>query len=741
MEPWPLTAPALARRTAVPTPPFLLRGLLPACVALALPLGGAPAHAAPIDRETLISRHSPALRAIDYDSPFTVGNGGFAFTADVTGLQSFHTAYHEKGIPTETLSRWAWVSDSNPDGYRLADAYRAFNHPDGSIHGYPTNAGSPAGQWLRRNPRIHPLAQISLDWRKKDGSSFVPADVHDIDQRLDLWNGTLHSRYTLDGHAVDVATACLPDSDTVLVRIDSDLVASGLLGVKLAFPRGHDLKVKHTPGYDWTRPESHRSEIVSPTRILRHVENLDYAVSLSLPAKKSAGLPHTFLVHAEPGRRVLELAINFARSAADTTPSFNLERVARHWAGFWRQSAAADFTGSTAPLAAKLERRIVVSQYLTAIQMAGETPPAESGLTCATWYGKHHTEMVWWHAAHFALWGHPELLARNLDWFAARLPEARAIATERGLRGARWAKMVGPDLRESPGGNPLIVWNQPHPIYLAELLRRASPDPAATLARYGDLVQETAECLAAMVWLDPKRDRYVLGPPLWIAQEIYDQSSSQNPGYELAAWRWSLQLAQTWRELRHLPREPRWDDIVARLSPLPEKDGKYVALESNPDTWDNRESRHDHPSMLMSLGVLPATDFVDRATMLRTLDAVLHDWDWETKIWGWDYPMIAMTAARLGRPDLAVDILLRDGPNNRYLPNGHCPQRPESRSARDTSPGRPRYDLGAYLPANGAFLSAVALMLGGWDGAGGEYPGLPRDGTWTVRAEGWRALP
>ena len=78
------------------------------------------------------------------------------------------------------------------------------------------------------------------------------------------------------------------------------------------------------------------------------------------------------------------------------------------------------------------------------------------------------------------------------------------------------------------------------------------------------------------------------------------------------------------------------------LAPLPQKDGKYVALESTPDTWDNRDSRHDHPSFLMALGMLPG-DGVDRAAMQRTLDATLATWDWETKIWGWDYPMIAMT--------------------------------------------------------------------------------------------------
>lgn len=130
----------------------------------------------------------------------------------------------------------------------------------------------------------------------------------------------------------------------------------------------------------------------------------------------------------------------------------------------------------------------MLSQYLTAIQLDGGVPPQESGLTCSTWYGKHHTEMAFWHLAHFVLWGRGPPLARALDWFVAGLPAARALARERGLTGARWAKMVGPDLRESPGGNPLIAWNQPHPIFLAELLYRGRHDRKATMRRTLDAV-------------------------------------------------------------------------------------------------------------------------------------------------------------------------------------------------------------------------------------------------------------
>jgi hypothetical protein len=264
-------------------------------------------------------------------------------------------------------------------------------------------------------------------------------------------------------------------------------------------------------------------------------------------------------------------------------------------------------------------------------------------------------------------------------------------------------------------------------IYLCELLYRSSPS-AATLAGYRDLVLETAECLASMAHFDRKDGRYVLGPPLWIAQEIYEPSTSRNPAFELSYWRWALCVAQQWRERLNLPRDKQWDDVINRISLLPVADGKYVALESNPDTWQNISSRHDHPEMLMPLGFQPGGPDVDRATMGRTLDAVLKEWDWATKIWGWDYPMIAMTATRLGRPDVAMEVLLRDGPNNRYYASGHCPQKSDQAIA-------------AYLPANGAFLSAVALIVAGWDGCQVKHPGIPKDGTWKVRVEGLRRLP
>lgn len=692
-------------------------------------------EATPIDRAALVARHSPVVREVDPTAPLTVGNGGFAFTVDITGLQTFGEHYYRHGIPLETLARWCWTTDPNPEGYTLADANETYRRPDGSTVALPSRLGTPASDWLRRNPRLHPLGQLSLVWDKPDGSAFEPADVQEPEQTLDLWRGLITSRYRLGGVPVTVTTSCDPASDTIAVRVESDLVAAGRLRLRWAFPRGHDPAVKNTPPLDWGRPESHRSTLVDPRTVGREVADARYVVSASRELHLEGR--HVYQITGD-GSRVLSLTTRFARDAqVPDGEEVVRARASEHWAAFWRGAAAVDFSGSTNALAPKLERRVILSQYLTAVQCAGDVPPQESGLTCNTWYGKHHTEMIWWHAAHFVLWGRPELAHRNLAWFVERLPEARSLAARRGLRGARWPKMVGPDGRESPGGNPLIAWNQPHPIYLADLLLRQQPS-AENLARYRDLVFDTAECLASMLVVDPQRGQVVLGPPLWIAQEIHDPATSQNPSFELAYWRWALETAQRWRLRAGLRREAAWDELIARMPPLPQRHGRYVALESYPDTWDNLASRHDHPQMLMPLGFLPQTDCVDSATMERTLDGVLREWDWETKIWGWDYPMVAMTAARLGRAADAVEVLLRDGPNNRYTANGHCPQ---GSDRAQSSQAEGRREIAVYLPANGSFLAAVALMVAGWDGCTEAHPGFPKDGTWRIRAEGLQRLP
>jgi hypothetical protein len=252
----------------------------------------------------------------------------------------------------------------------------------------------------------------------------------------------------------------------------------------------------------------------------------------------------------------------------------------------------------------------------------------------------------------------------------------------------------------------------------AELCYLQHPD-RSTLARYRNIVFESAEFMSSFAAWDDQTNRYLLGPPVIPAQENHPPRETWNPTFELAYWAYGLRIAQGWRQRLGLKRRAEWDAVIGKLSPLPSREGVYLAHENCPQTYTGRN--YDHPSMLAAYGVLPG-DAVDRSVMRKSLKLVLRSWQWE-RTWGWDYPLTAMTAARLNEPELAVDALMMDTEKNRYLPNGHNWQ---------------RSDLPCYLPGNGGLLYAAALMAAGWRGAPRiPSPGFPADGSWIVRYEGF----
>jgi hypothetical protein len=437
--------------------------------------------------------------------------------------------------------------------------------------------------------------------------------------------------------------------------------------------------------------------------------------------------PHSFLLKPQtssPMSRSLEFVADFSpveiREAPPTAPE-TFAVSAAHWERFWSEGGTVELVDSRDSRAFELERRVVLSQYLTAIQCAGTKPPQETGLTVNSWYGKFHLEMHWWHAAHFASWNRLPLFEKSLAWYQSILPSAKALAQSQGYLGARWPKMVGPEGRDSPSPiGPLLIWQQPHPIFYAELCYQGHPG-RSTLDRYGQLVFESADFMTSYAFFDAATGRHVLGPPLIPAQENHPPRETWNPTFELAYWAYGLRVAQRWRERLGLARNHNWDRVISKLSSLPVRDGVYLAHENCPQTYTERN--YDHPSMLGALGFLGGNE-VDRDTMRRTLNKTMREWQWD-KTWGWDYPLTAMTASRLGEGKIAIDALMMTTEKNRYLPNGHNWQRP---------------NLPCYLPGNGGLLYAIAMMSAGWRGGPRVHaPGFPADGSWTVRWESLKA--
>ncbi|MBN2130663.1 MAG: hypothetical protein JW741_14265 [Sedimentisphaerales bacterium] len=683
-----------------------------------------------IDRHAVVTRHNIELHAPAPLTPLTVGNGEFAFTADITGLQTF-PEFHEKGMPLGTQSHWGWHSLPNSQGYALSDVLNAYivsgrKVPYASDERF-SGGYSPAGTWLRANPhRLH-LGRIGLGVLRSDGSEAGIEDLEDTTQRLDLWTGLLNSRFKFGGQPVHVQSLCHPGRDLLAVRVESPLLQAGRLTIKVAVPYA---STEWRNAADWSEPGRHSTvghSIDNGIDLRRTLDEERYHVRIMWSeggriVKKS---PHEYEITCHD-HESLDLAFAFSpKQIVESLPGFEAVCMSatKHWRSFWSTGAAIDFSDCTDPRARELERRVVLSQYLAAIQCAGSRPPQETGLVCNSWHGKFHLEMHWWHAVHFALWNRIELLERSLLWYESILPMAEATARLQGYAGARWPKMVGPEGRESPSRvGVFLIWQQPHPIYYAELCYRAHRD-RGTLERYREVVFKTAEFMSSYPVWDADGQRYVLGPALIPAQESYgsDRARNLNPTFELAYWYWALQTAQTWRQRLGLEREPHWDHVIQHLSRPHIREGVYTGIETPPHTI-----YRDHPSMVAALGFIRSTPLIDADTMRRTYDHVLENWDWPST-WGWDYPMLAMTAARLGEPEKAVDALFMDSPKNRYLANGHNYQ-----SKR----------LPLYLPGNGGLLTAVAMMAGGWDGCPNRpVPGFPDNGQWRVHWEGLSPMP
>jgi hypothetical protein len=184
-------------------------------------------------------------------------------------------------------------------------------------------------------------------------------------------------------------------------------------------------------------------------------------------------------------------------------------------------------------------------------------------------------------------------------------------------------------------------------------------------------------------------------------------------------------VAGQWKTRLNEPANENWRQVINKLSPLPQHDSLYYPTESATDAYTNPRYRGDHPVVLATYGFLPATKGLDTVRMAATFRWVQKNWDWPST-WGWDYPLVAMSATRLGLPGDAIDALLMPEKKNTYLSNGHNFQDDRLR---------------LYLPGNGGLLSAIALMCAGYDGGPGPNPGFPRDGKWKVRWEGLNQMP
>lgn len=688
------------------------------CLSVFLPLS---VMGEPIDREAVVKRHRVCTTGTLLKSPAQVGNGKFAFGMDITGLQTF--------VPFNTLSDWSWHSFPLPKGMRAEDYRPVAVETHGKKIAYELrNPDQPElSEWLTKNPHRYNLGRIGFRLLREDGTEAREIDLGNARQEIDLWTGVVYSRFELNRKEVKVRTVCHPDKDMIGVSIESELLNDGNMSIYLDFPYPDGRYFKHYIGrYDTISGHTSTFEKLAPNsvRITRTMDDTHYYATLDWtgPAtfSRESEKAHTFLLQPRHTSTFSFTCCFSPEPVADVTePVASIERKsAASWEKYWRSGAAVDLSGSKDPRWLELERRIVLSQYLMRANESGLFPPQESGLVNNGWFGRFHFEMIWWHGVHYGLWNRMECFDNYLNVYKDFMPEALERAKSEGRSGARWPKCTGNFNREWPGSaHAYLIWHEPHPIYFAEMQYRQKPAPE-TLEKWKDVVLNTADYMADYLFYDKKTKQYVLGPPVVVVSENTDPLQTINPIFELGYFRYGLRTALEWADRLGLSekRTKKWKEVLSKMAPLPVADGVYTTYEGIPDMWT--KYTYEHPALTGVYGMLPG-DGVDLPTFKRTLEKVSKEWQFN-RIWGWDFPMLAMAAARTGQPALAIDMLMHPSAGFQFDEHGLATGGPFP-----------------YFPSNGALLTAVAMMCGGWDGSEGEAPGFPKDGSWTVRYEGF----
>jgi len=282
----------------------------------------------------------------------------------------------------------------------------------------PNPAQNDISNWLIQNPQRLNLARIGFSFfNNNDGGTEITTikeeDLQDKTQELDLWTGKITSSFKYNNTPAHVETFADPGSDSVGIVVESELLVSGSLGIFFDFPLPTRNKFDAPFVGVFNATSEHRTTLrvekkskgqgKGSSAVIRHdLDETSYQVSISWsseaeivgPIKKGT---HRYLLRPRPTGKSeskrLSLAVTFAPSTSPitmtTTTAMTRSRVSssvasivkassESWEEFWNLGAFVDLSATVATNsteAKELQRRIILSQYLTAVNSASRYPP------------------------------------------------------------------------------------------------------------------------------------------------------------------------------------------------------------------------------------------------------------------------------------------------------------------------------------------------------------------------------
>ena len=583
---------------------------------------------------------------MDIENPLTIGNGNFAFTSDVTGLQTFYEQYNS--IPLGTMTNFIWAKQKGTGKYPFQEYYKASTHKP--VY-YMTDVQALTYDNYRDDWFKFDLFKLVFLYK---GKKLKYDHISNVKQQLSIYDGMIYTSFTYENALVNVITK-IPQSHNVLhIKIKTTLKD---LQIKLFFL----IPSSSLKGYALKEDKY----ALNGNTIRRKCEVVDYTLYYNTNMKHK-DLCFDCLADAY-------LSISLDNDFSDD----NLLHT------YFTTAKEIDTMDE------ELNRRMVLSLYLMKVNTLGIYPPAETGLTCNSWYGKFHLEMHLWHHLGIIRFGLYDYVIPSIRWYLSLLETSRQRALEQGYSCIRFPKMTDPRGRDTPSNiGCLLIWQMPHLFVMLEEIMKQSPK-AICLKDYFPLLIGLIDFMSSFYYW--KDGSYHLDTPMIPANENVEYFCD-TPIFEECYTIHAFTIFLRWVKEYQIPYDmTRLQDIIEHCAPLEVHDGCYEAFFGCRDTYT--KYKYDHPMMIGMYSYFKSS-LVKPQLIKNTLNKILSCWSLEDT-WGWDFPMLAMTAYRLGDKSLAISILKMKALKNEYLKNGHNPQYPKK-------------DLPIYLPGNGALLLAIS---------------------------------
>lgn len=600
-------------------------------------------------RKCDINRFNRKINKIDIKNPLSIGNGDFVMTLDATSTQSFYSLYDY--IPLTSISNKLWFKKNIEGEIKKSEI-------NGKKYMLDKSNQEELFNLKRQYPHKYSLYLVKILYK---GEVIKPDLIQNINQELDLYLGIIKSNFIYDGHLVNVEACIYQDHDQYQLKIN----ANSNFKIEIEFLYPSYIKC----GYDVNKKP--KINVVDEKLLIKYDE---YNENILLFNSNS-----NYILADNSIIFDISNELNLSLSLDEIKEGILLD-------SFWDEDNSIIIADDI------LVERMILSKYLLKLNSTGIYPPSEAGLTYNNWYSKFHLEMHLIHSLWLIYNNHLDLLLKSIDYYLTIYESSKIRALENDYAGIRFPKMTSPDGLDSPSNiGPLLVWQEPHiPFMLQEIYRIYKRKDI--LIKYEPLIRGTIDFMISFLY--DNGINIEMKEPLLECCESIKVDKCNNPMFEIEYFRHVFKHQGEIDIILYGEERYDYNDYCLRLIKPKISNNVYLKTYGMNDEFDIYP---DHPTELFSYSYF-ISDEINEEIMKSTLDFCIKNLDFNT-FWGWDFPLMGMTALNLDNRELGIKLANLDSKNNKYLYNGH-----------NTSP---REDLRIYLPGNGAFLLFYDLLTRG----------------------------